>query len=164
MNKIAIFLFCLLLLSCSKEQQKFDLFISNADCEFDIKSGQFKIDWYKNYKSIVNLSAEEQQVINNLIYRYHIQNIKGEKYVFGQNNLIMPNFNDEITVKSKNLINSKIIISTQVNPEISSLTSSETDVFYFKEELFKLLDKNKDYRRNMDTVQFAKKKVRRLFL
>ena len=90
--------------------------------------------------------------------------MKGEKHIFGKEYVIMPNFNDEITLKKGNKLKSKIFISTQVNLTESKLTKTEVEIYKFKEELFILLKKNKDFKKNMDTLEIAKKNDKRLFL
>jgi hypothetical protein len=59
---------------------------------------------------------------------------------------------------------SKIFISTQVNLNNSKLNEREIEIFKFKQELFALLNKNKDFEKNMDTLKIAKKSDKRLFL
>ncbi len=76
----------------------------------------------------------------------------------------MPNYNDELTLKKDNRIKSKIFISTQVNLKESKLKRTELDIFNFKEELYKILNENKDFQNNMETLQVAKKSDKRLFL
>jgi hypothetical protein len=130
----------------------------------NIETGEFKIDWYKNYKSEIEFSKSEKENFNRLIEKYSIEKLKGENYVFGKENLIMPNFNDEITLKKENQLKSKIYISTQVNLNKSKLNKREIDIFRFKQELFALLNKNKDFKKNMDTLEIAKKTDKRIFL
>lgn len=154
----------ILLISCSEKKKNYDLSISNHNYQLDVKSGEFKIDWYNEYKDTITFSEEEKHDINELIYDYKIDEIKGEKLVFGKANLIMPNFNDKFTLKIGSKIKSEISISSQVTLEKSILNSSEKNVFNFKTELFKILDQNKDFIRNIDSVKVANKKVRRLFL
>jgi hypothetical protein len=150
--------------SCSEKEERYDLYISNVNYNLNVKTGEFKIDWYKNYQSTIEFSKSEKEQLNRLIYKYSIENLKGENYVFGKGTLIMPNFNDEITVKKGNRIKSKIYISTQVNFKKTKLNKTEIEIYKFKEELFILLKKNKDFKNNMDTVEIAKKNVKRLFL
>ncbi|MBC7556559.1 MAG: hypothetical protein H7195_06320 [Chryseobacterium sp.] len=150
-------------ISCSKEE-KYDLYISTVNYNLNVKTGEFKIDWYKNYTSNIEFSKNEKERLNELIYKYSIENLKGENYVFGKENLIMPNFNEEITLKKGNKLKSKIHISTQVNLTESKLTKTEVEIYKFKQELFILLNKNKDFKKNMDTLEIAKKNDNRLFL
>jgi hypothetical protein len=164
MKNIFLFLFLFYFSSCSKKTEIYDLYISNAHYKLNIKTGEFNIDWYKNYKDIIRFSENEKKRINELIYKYHLDNLKGEKYVFGKENLIMPNFNDQFILKKENTIKSKIYISTQVNLKVSKLDKTEIDIYNFKEELFQLLNENKDFQKNMDTLKVAKKNDTRLFL
>jgi biotin synthase-like enzyme len=69
-----------------------------------------------------------------------------------------------LTLKIVNSIKSKIYISTQVNLKVSKLDKTEIDIYNFKEELFQLLNENKDFQKNMDTLKVAKKNDTRLFL
>lgn len=163
MKNFCLILVVILITSCSKEE-KFDLYISTVNYNLNVENGEFKIDWYKNYKSNIEFSKNEKERINKLIYKYSIEKLKGENYVFGKENLIMPNFNDEITLKRGNKLKSKIYISTQVNLNESKLTKTEVEIYKFKEELFVLLRKNKDFKNNMDTLEIAKKSDKRLFL
>lgn len=164
MKNIYIIFTLLILISCSKKENKYELYISNSNYSLNIETGEFKIDWYKNYKNKIEFTKNEKQNFNELIEKYSIEKLKDENYVFGKKNLIMPNFNDEITIKKENQIKSKIYISTQVNLNKSKLNKSEIDIFRFKQELFSLLNKNKDFKKNMDTLEVAKKTVKRLFL
>ncbi|UQD56709.1 hypothetical protein [Flavobacterium sp. K5-23] len=164
MKKILLILFTILLLNCSKKADTFDLSISNHNYKLDIETGELNIDWYRNYKGQVQFSKEENEKINELIYKYHLDTLKGEKWVCGNEILIMPNFNDVITLKKKNSITSKIYISTQVSLEKSKPNKTEIDIFNFKEEFFKILNKNGDFKRNMDTLKIAKENDKRLFL
>jgi hypothetical protein len=90
--------------------------------------------------------------------------LKGEKWVCENEILIMPNFNDVLTLKKENSITSKLYISTQVSLEKSKPNKTEIDIFNFKEDFFKLLNGNKDFKKNMNTLKVAKKNDRRLFL
>jgi biotin synthase-like enzyme len=47
---------------------------------------------------------------------------------------------------------------------VSKLDKTEIDIYNFKEELFQLLNENKDFQKNMDTLKVAKKNDTRLFL
>lgn len=152
------------LLNCSKKENQYNLYISNSNYQLDIETGEFKIDWYKNYKNIINFSKSEKERINELLDKYHLETLNGEKYVYPKQNLVMPNFNDEFTLKKGSSIKCKIYISSQVNLKESKLNKSEIDIFNFKEELFKLLKKNEDFQKNMDTLEIAQKSVKRLFL
>jgi hypothetical protein len=152
------------LMNCSKKEENYDLFISNSNYQLAIENGEFKIDWYKNYKSVINFSKSEKEKIYELLSKYHLETLNGERHVYGKQNLIMPNFNDVFTLKKDNLIKFKIIISSQVNLKESKLNKSEIDIYNFKEELFKLLRENKDFQKNMDTLEVAQKSVKRLFL
>ncbi len=164
MKNIFLVLFIFLFVCCSKKTENYDLYISNINYQLNIKTGEFKIDWYKKYHGNIRFSKKEKKRINELIYLYHLNTLNGEKYVYGKEYLIMPNFNDEFILKKENLIESKIYISTQVNLKESKLNKTEIDIFNFKEELFKLLKENKDFQKNMDTLKVAKKNDRRLFL
>lgn len=164
MQKIFLVLFIFFLVNCSRKVDNIDLSISNTDYKLDLKTGEFKIDWYGNYKDTVRFSKKENEKINELIYKYHLDTLKGEKSVCGNEILIMPNFNDVFTLKKENSITSKIYISTQVSLEKSKPNKTEIDIFNFKEDFFKLLNQNKDFKRNMDTLKVAKKSDRRLFL
>lgn len=163
MKNICLILTIFFLISCSKEE-KYDLYISTVNYNLNVESGEFKIDWYNNYKSNISFSKNEKERLNKLIYKYSIENLKGENYVLGKKTLIMPNFNEEITLKKGNQIKSKIFISTQVNLNNSKLNQREIEIFKFKRELFALLNKNKDFEKNMDTLKIAKKSDKRLFL
>ena len=163
MKNICFIVVVLFLTSCSKKE-KYDLYISTINYNLNVESGEFKIDWYKNYKTNIKFSKNEKERLNELIYKYSIENLKGENYVFGKENLIMPNFNDEITLKKGNKLKSKIFISTKVNLTESKLTKTEVEIYKFKKELFILLNKNKDFKKNMDTLEIAKKNDKRLFL
>ena len=163
MKNICLILVVFFLISCSKEE-KYDLHISTVNYNLNVESGEFNIDWYNNYKSNISFSKNEKEQLNKLIYKYSIENLKGENYVLGKETLIMPNFNDEISLKKGNQIKSKILISTQVNLKNSKLNQREIEIFKFKQELFVLLNKNKDFEKNMDTLKIAKKSVKRLFL
>ena len=99
-----------------------------------------------------------------LIFKYQVNKIKGEKNVYSEENLIMPNFDDKFTISKNNKIVSEISISTQVNIEKTKLNKIDSDIYKFKTEIFKLLNQNKDFERNMDSVKVANKKVKRLFL
>ena len=164
MKNILFVLLTILVINCSKKVDNYDLTISNNNYKLDLKTGEFKMDWYKNYKSTIEFSINEKEQINELIYKYSIEKLKGEKFVFGKEYLIMPNFNDEFIVKKENQIKSKIYISTQVNLKESKLNKTEINIFMFKEELFILLNKNREFKNNMDTLKVAKKTDRRLFL
>jgi hypothetical protein len=153
-----------ILLSCSKRQGNYDLYISNSNYELNLKTGDFKINWYNNYKDKIELSKNEKNQIKKLIFKYNVDTLKGEKNVFSEAPLIMPNFNDKFTLTKNNKIESEISISTQVNLEESKLNNIDTDIYNFKTEIFKLLSQNKDFERNMDTVKVANKKIKRLFL
>jgi hypothetical protein len=164
MKNIFLASFIFFLVSCSRKVENYDLYISNVNYQLNTKTGEFKINWYRNYKDIVRFSTNEKEQINELLYKYHLDTLNGEKYVFGKEYLIMPNFNDEFTLKKNNLIKSKIYISTQVNLKESKLNKTEIDIFNFKKELFKLLKENKDFQKNMDTLKVAKENDKRLFL
>ncbi|EIA07771.1 hypothetical protein HJ01_02930 [Flavobacterium frigoris PS1] len=164
MKNQILFLITFILLSCSKRQENFDLYISNSNYELNLKTGDFKINWYNDYKDKIELSKNEKNQIRKLIFKYNVDTFKGEKNVFGEEPLIMPNFNDKFTLAIDNKIESEISISTQVNLEKSKLNKIDTDIYNFKTEIFKLLSENKDFERNMDTVKIANKKIKRLFL
>ena len=157
-------LITVILFSCTKKYEKFDLDISNSNYELNIKTGDFKINWYNNYRGKISLTKNEKTEINKLILDYNLDIIKGEKYVFGENPLIMPNFNDKFTITKNNKKVSEIIISTQVSLEKSKLNQSEIEIYKFRTEIFKLLNQNIDFIRNMDTLRIANKKIRRIFL
>jgi hypothetical protein len=55
MKNIFLFLFLFYFSSCSKKTEIYDLYISNAHYKLNIKTGEFNIDWYKNYKEILEL-------------------------------------------------------------------------------------------------------------
>ncbi|WP_353170743.1 hypothetical protein [Flavobacterium sp.] len=76
----------------------------------------------------------------------------------------MPNFDDKFTISKNNKIVSEISISNQVNIEKTKLNKIDRDIYNFKTEIFKLLNQNKDFERNMDIVKVANKKVKRIFL
>jgi hypothetical protein len=164
MKNICLIFTVLIIISCSKKDIKYELYISTVNYSLNIETGDFKIDWYKNYKSKIEFSKSEKENFNELIEKYNIQKLKGENYVFGKEMLIMPNFNDEITLEKDNQFKSKIYISTQVSLYKSKLNKREIDIFRFKQELFELLYKNKDFKKNMDTLEIAKKTDKRLFL
>ena len=128
MKKIFLILFTYFLVNCSRKVDSFDLFISNADYKLDVKTGEFKIDWYGNYKDTVRFSKTENEKINELIYKYHLDTLKGEKWVCENEILIMPNFNDVLTLKKENSITSKLYISTQVSLEKSKPNKTEIDI------------------------------------
>jgi hypothetical protein len=163
MKNISLILLVFFFVSCSKTE-KFDLYISNTDYNFNVETGEFRIDWYKNYKTNVEFTKDEKEQLNKLVYKYNIENLTGENYVYGKENLIMPNFNDEISLTTENKLKSKIFISTQVNLEKTKLNKTEIDIFKFKQELFILLNKNKNFKINMDTLEIAKKTDKRLFM
>ena len=164
MTRQILILIAFILLSCSKKQVNYDLYISNSNYELNLKTGDLKINWYNNYKDKIELSTNEKNQINKLIFKYNVDTFKGEKNVFGEEPLIMPNFNDKFTLTKNNKIESEISISTQVNLEKSKLNKIDADIYNFKTEIFKLLSQNKDFERNMDTVKIANKKIKRLFL
>jgi len=163
MKNIYLILAVFFLISCSKEE-KYNLDISTVNYDLNVETGEFKIDWYNNYKSYISFSKNEKERLNKLIKKYSIENLKGDNYVLGKETLLMPNFNDEITLKKGDQIKSKIFISTQVNLNNSKLNEREIEIFKFKQELFALLNKNKDFEKNMDTLKIAKKSDKRLFL
>ncbi len=51
MKNISLVLYILFLLGCSKNTENYDLCVSNIDYRLNIETGEFQIDWYKNYKS-----------------------------------------------------------------------------------------------------------------
>ncbi|WP_353170746.1 hypothetical protein [Flavobacterium sp.] len=77
-NKILI-LITFILISCSKKQENFDLSISNSNYELNLKTGDFKINWYNNYMDKIELSEIEKNQIIELIFKYQINKIKGKK-------------------------------------------------------------------------------------
>jgi hypothetical protein len=136
MKNICLIFTVLIIISCSKKDIKYELYISTVNYSLNIETGDFKIDWYKNYKSKIEFSKSEKENFNELIEKYNIQKLKGENYVFGKEMLIMPNINDEITLEKDNQFKSKIYISTQVSLYKSKLNKREIDIFRFKQELF----------------------------
>jgi hypothetical protein len=51
-NQILILITLILLLF--KRQENIDLYISNSNYELNLKTGDFKINWYNNYKDKMN--------------------------------------------------------------------------------------------------------------
>ena len=78
-------------------------------------------------------------------------------------NSIMPYFNDVFILKKEKDTVSRIDISRQAILN-SKFTKTEIDILNFRKDIFELLEENPDFRRNLDTLEVAEKKVQRLFL
>ncbi|MGL2962202.1 hypothetical protein ACSVH2_00100 [Flavobacterium sp. RSB2_4_14] len=163
MKKVLLILILLSFVNCKKKTAYFNLSILNQDYNLNLQTGEYKMEWYNNYSDKIKLTQNEKEKINELIFKYHLDTLKGIKLVEDNKNSIMPYFNDVFILKEEKDTVSRIDISRQANLN-SKFTKTEIDILNFRKDIFELLEENSDFRRNLDTLEVAKKKVQRLFL
>ena len=163
MKKVLLILILFSFVYCKKKTTPFNLSILNKDYNLNLQTGEFKMEWYTNYSDKIKLTQNEKEKINELIFKYNLDTIEGVKLVEDYKNSIMPSFNDIFILKEGKDTVSRIGISRNANLN-SKFTKTEIDIVNFKNDIFELLNENSDFRRNLDTLKVADKKVRRLFL
>jgi hypothetical protein len=163
MKKVILILILLSFVNCKKKTAYFNLSILNKDYNLNLQTGEYKMEWYHKYSDKIKLTQNEKEKINELIFKYHLDTLKGIKLVEDNKNLIMPYFNDVFILKEEKDTVSRIDISRQAKLN-SKFTKTEIDILNFRKDIFELLEENSDFRRNLDTLEVAKKKVQRIFL
>jgi hypothetical protein len=68
----------------------------------------FKINWYNNYKDKINYLKWEK-TNKKIDFKYNVDTFKRRKNVFGEEPLIMPNFNDKFTLAINNKKEAKFL-------------------------------------------------------
>lgn len=163
MKKVLLILILFSFVNCQKKTAYFNLSILNKDYNLNLQTGEYKMEWYNNYSDKIKLTQNEKEKINELIFKYHLDTLKGIKLVEDNKNSIMPYFNDVFILKKEKDTVSRIDISRQAILN-SKFTKTEIDILNFRKDIFELLEENPDFRRNLDTLEVAEKKVQRLFL
>jgi hypothetical protein len=76
----------------------------------------------------------------------------------------MPNFKNKFIIKRNKKPVSEIYISEQINIKTAELNQFEASFYNFKEELFLILNQNKDFNNYKDSIYSWNNKKRRLFI
>lgn len=76
----------------------------------------------------------------------------------------MPNFNNKFIIHKNKKSISEIYISEQIDIKTAELNQFETSFYNFKEELFQILNQNKDFKNYNDSIHSWNNKQRRLFM
>lgn len=165
MKKLIILSLFLLFINCeNKSTDKLEVIISNQNYILNLENGDIKIDWYKNFKGKVNFTKEEINSIDKLFSKYEVDTLNGEKHIYGEKPLVMPNFNNKFIIQKNKKAVSEIIISEQIDIKTAELNKFETSFYNFKEELFQILNQNKDFKNYKDSISVWNNKQRRLFM
>ncbi len=165
MKKLIILSSFFLFLCCkNKSVDKFEVIISNRNYTLNLENGDIEIDWYNDFKGKVNFTKEEKNSINKLFSKYKVDTLTGEKHIYGKKPLIMPNFNNKFIIQKNKKDISEINISEQIDIKTAELNQFETSFYNFKEELFQILNQNKDFKNYNDSIFSWNKEQRRLFI
>lgn len=165
MKKLIILSLFFLFINCeNKKSDKLEVIISNQNYTLNLENGDIEIEWYNDFKGKVNFTKEEKNNIDKLFSKYEVDTLNGEKHIYGKKTLIMPNFNNKIIIQKNKKSVSEIYISEQINIKNAELNQFETSFYNFKEELFQILNQNKDFLRYKDSIYSWNKKQRRLFM
>lgn len=165
MKKLIILSLFFLFINCeNKSVDNLEVIISNQNYTLNLKNGDIEIDWYNDFKGKVNFTKEQKNSIDKLFSKYKVDTLNGEKHIYGKKTLIMPNFNNTFIIQKNKKSISEIYISEQIDIKTAELNNFETSFYNFKEELFQILNQNKDFKNYNDSIYSWNTKQRRLFL
>ncbi|MBD8080834.1 hypothetical protein [Chryseobacterium caseinilyticum] len=140
----------------------YELNFSDDNFEYNLKSGKFNT-LFSDFADTIILSRKETNTISKLFFEKYIDTLGGERYISDSKIITMPDFHEIVVVKKHNKQKSHTSISYLVNEE-SKLSASDKDIFNFKVELLKILYKNTEFKKCIDTVKATKHKDNRIFL
>lgn len=165
MKKLILISLFFLFINCeNKTKDESVVIISNQNYILNLENGDIEIDWHNDFKGKVNFTKEEKNSINKLFLKYEIDTLNGEKHIYGKKPLVMPNFNNKFIIQKNKKSISEIYISEQIDIKTAELNNFGTSFYNFKEELFQILNQNKDFKDYNDSIYSWNKKQRRLFL
>ncbi len=135
-----------------------------TDYEFDLKSRNFKIAFYK-FSHKVKLSSQEENQIVQLFFKNYIDKLGKDILVQDSNEpMIMPSFGDSFYIYKNNNQKTFIRIIDGEYKELEKLTNSEKNILKFRNGLFKILENNSDFKICLYTLKSVRKHDKRLFL
>lgn len=165
MKKLIALSLIFLFINCeNKSAEKIKVIISNQNYTLNLENGIIEVDWYNDFKGKVNFTKEEKNSINKLLLKYEIDTLNGEKHIYGKKPLVMPNFNNKFIIHKNKKSISEIYISEQIDIKTAELNQFETSFYNFNEELFQILNQNKDFKNYNDSIHSWNNKQRRVFM
>lgn len=168
---ITIILILLFHISCS-DNEKFNLnrdkiiFKYSKFITVDFEEAVITVRYGNSlYSDSCNISASEYSLIINSYNSNKIYEIKGESS-YPDCIWIMPSFEDRIEIFVDKRLKSAMYINTRPDciPKKVSTSSSEYRVIQFRNDIFKVLKDNADFKKAMDTLGKYKKQERILFI
>lgn len=136
----------------------------NTDYNFDSKTKIFKIDFYK-FSDSIKLTKDEENQIAKEFFENYIDTLKNDNSIRDPEvPLIMPNFGNSFYIYKKGIITSSVRIENGEYKNIDKLSESDKNILNFKNKLFEILHKNKDFKKCLDTLQSVKKYDDRVFM
>ncbi len=157
-NLLLLFICGLTFYSCNNNKvinecehfKNYNLLISTYYYNYNLNSGEFRIQGYKFVDTII-LSKAEKNRIAKLFFQLNIDTLNGEK--IPSELLIMPDAHDEIVVKLNDHEKAKLLVPNKY--QFSKSDKAEQNVFKFDKKLFEILNKNARFKKCMDTLQVA---------
>ncbi len=136
----------------------------NTDYSFDFKTKTFKINFYK-FSDSIRLTKEEENQIAREFFENYIDTLKNNNSIRDpEKPLIMPNFGNSFYIYKKGINTSFIRIENGEYKNIDKLSESDKNILNFKNKLFEILNKNKDFKKCLDTLQSVQKYDARVFM
>jgi len=156
MNKILILLL-FSLVQCNKKSdvkmdtaihtelsnfENFDITFNNSYFIINLNTG--KIQNYKEEEvGAININNKDKNDLKIFFYKYHIDSIKGENYVFDETKLT--NINQDIIVIDKDGVNQSVLF-IKTNSAIKNISKpANKNILLFYQEINKILKQYPDY-------------------
>lgn len=136
----------------------------NTDYNFDLKTKIFTIDFYK-FSDSIRLTKDEENQIAKEFFENYIDTLKNHNSIRDpEKPLILPNFGNSFYVYKKGINISFIRIENGEYKNIDKLNESDKNILNFYNRIFEILNKNKDFKKCLDTLQSVKKYDDRIFM
>lgn len=170
MDKIVKLLIVLLVLTSCSRKETFDeeknqiVFKYDKFIEVNFQTKMLKINYIGlKYTGGINFSKNEYDLI---IKSYNKNNIGVEKGIFDcfDNNSFMPPFNDEIRIYHFEKLYFKSIINSNYNYNKSSISDQEYRIISFRNDIKKVLENNRDFKKALDTLHKFQEQKKVIFL
>jgi len=166
---IRILIIVFILGSCSKKEEfnidKYKIvFLYGNWTTIDLLTGNLKIDHLGlQYKDKINFSNEEKLKIIKSFNKYGMGKKMNEVWCLDENSF-MPPCNDEIWIYYNNKIQSKLVINFNYTINTFQWHNQEYRIVSFRNDINKLLENNRDFKRALDTLQKFQKQKKAIFL
>jgi hypothetical protein len=168
---VTILILSIILSSClSKNNSKTEntkiVFRYSKFITIDFEKQMLKVDYAGLNKSLpINISKIEDSLVINSFSKNRIEEIKGE-FSYPDCNWLMPSFEDKIEVYENQKLKSTIIYNENSNCPLQKIKphSKEYRITNFVEDVKRILENNRDFKKALDTLHEFQKQKKSLFL